>query len=429
MYKMVITAIGFVCISGFLPLKAQDSQILDLDLLISEALAQNPQLQAARNRAAAAKTRIKQASAWEAPQIGVDFYQTPVQSFPNPVKDGMETDYFIQQMIPFPGKLSAMGEVSRHSAAMLEQDIRITERKIIRELKTAYYELYLLQQKILINRENQSLMQKFIAGALKQYEGGMGNQSDILRAQTEFSLLLNEETILHSELQSVEAMIHTLLNHPVYTPLGSVAEIRPDSISWTAEQLQSLAFTNRPDLIAMNYNIDMNKADLVSSRREYYPDVMARLMYKNMTDTEHDFWSLMIGMDIPLAFWSGNKFKYKAEENRLKVAEAEDQLQTMKNMVSYEIRNTLLTLQTRYGSLNMYRKTLVPQSEQTLQSTLAAYQTGKTEFLMVLDAYRMLLMARQEYHMSLMNYMVSRAQLEQAVGLEITAIAQQIHKD
>ncbi|MEX2117935.1 MAG: TolC family protein, partial [Bacteroidota bacterium] len=75
---------------------------LVLDSLVAEVLRNNPQLSAARNQTAAARARIDQVTSWDAPQVGVEFFQTPVQSFPNPLKSQMEMDYFIQQMFPFP---------------------------------------------------------------------------------------------------------------------------------------------------------------------------------------------------------------------------------------------------------------------------------------------------------------------------------------
>ena len=61
-----------------------------------------------------------------------------------------------------------------------------------------------------------------------------------------------------------------------------------------------------------------------------------------------------------------------------------------------------------------------------MQATLSAYETGKTEFLMVIDAYRMQLMTKLDYHMAVMSYMASQAQLEQAVGLDIAQISERV---
>jgi outer membrane protein TolC len=426
MLKVIaILTIAFTLI-GPAQLLSQESQPLNLDELVAEALQNSPQLRSARNQAAAARTKVDQVTSWDAPQIGFEFYQTPIQSFPNPLKNGMETDYFVQQMIPFPGKLSAMGKAAENTAGMIDQGYKALERRIIRDLKSAYYELYLVQRKIQINAENQELMRKFAEIARKQYEVGMGQQADILRAQTELSTLINEGVNLLKEKKVVESMINTTLSRQANAPLGSVADVENTIPQWTFEQLRPLALENRPELRGMTFNIDMNKAELSGSKREYYPDIMARVMYKNMADSKDDFWSAMVGINVPLAFWSSGRYTSKVEENELNVRKAEDDLASMSNMVSFEVQDALVKVQSNYNLVLLYKNTTIPQAEQTLQATLSAYQTGKTEFLMVIDAYRMQLMAKLDHYMSVMSYMASQAQLEQAVGLDIAHISERV---
>jgi outer membrane protein TolC len=94
----------------------------------------------------------------------------------------------------------------------------------------------------------------------------------------------------------------------------------------------------------------------------------------------------------------------------------------MKNMIASDVQNSLVKIETNRNLVDLYQNTVIPQAEQTLQSTIAAYQTGKTEFLMLIDAYRMLLMSRLDFYMSKMNFLQSQAQLEQAVGLSVSEI-------
>jgi outer membrane protein TolC len=350
----------------------QEQKREELQAFITEAIQNNPQLRAAHNRTEAAKTKIDQSTSWEPPQIGVEFYQIPVQSFPNPIKNNMEMDYSLQQMIPFPGKLSAMGNAAENNAEMADQNYKALERKLIRDLKSAYYDLYLVQQKIQINAENQDIMRSFVDIARKQYEVGMGKQVDILRAQTELSTLANDGINLRKEKQVVEAMVNTILNRPVNSPLGPVPEIEKDVPEWTFEQLQPLSLEARPELKAMNYSIDMNKSELSLSKREYLPDVMARVMYKDMAMTPNDYWSVMVGISIPLAPWSSGKYTSKVEENEINVRRAEDDVANMKNMTSFEVQDALVKIQTNKNLVDLYRNTVIPQSEQTLQSTISA---------------------------------------------------------
>jgi outer membrane protein TolC len=421
-YWLFAFASIFAASSGF----AQDDNVLNLDELIVEALKNNPSLQAARLQTEAARTQIRQARAWEAPQVGIEFFQTPIQSFPNPVKDGMETDYFVQQMIPFPGKISNMAKAARSNAEMSAENYNALERKIIRDLKSAYYELYLVQRKIDINAENQMLLRQFVEIAMKQYEVGMGKQVDIFRAQTELSRLITAGINLEQERKVAEAMINTILNRPANSPLGHIPELADTTATWTFAQIMPLALDVRPELKAMDYNISMNRAELALSKREYAPDLMVRFMYKDMANTGDDFWALMGGVSVPLAFWSKGKFKGKVQENQLNVNRAEAEYTEMRNMILFEVQQALVKVESNKNVVELCKNTVVPQAEQTLQSTLAAYQTGKTEFLMLIDAYRMLLMAKLDYYMAIMNYMTSQAELEQAVGLDIKEISARI---
>ncbi|MGC9078336.1 MAG: TolC family protein [Candidatus Kapaibacteriota bacterium] len=398
------------------------SESQSLDSLIVEALENNPQLKAAQSQFLSTQKKIKQVTAWDAPQVGIEFFQVPIQSFPNPLKNNMETDYFIQQMIPFPGKLKAMGLSATYNSNMYEEQFNALKNKIIRDLKSAYYELYLVQRKIEINKENQELLKQFIEIATKQYEVEMGKQPDIIRAQTELSSLINDEVNLYKEKRDVETMLNTILNRPPYQPFNKIESIYEDVPQFEYQKLLPLALEYRPELKGMKFNIEMYKSELRASKLEFYPDIMVKVMYKNMVDTKNDFWSAMVGVNVPIAFWSKDKYSGKVEENQLNIKTAEEQFNAMKNMISYEVQNAIVKLETNRNLYNLNKNTVIPQAEQTLQSTLAAYKTGKTEFLMLIDAYRMLFMAKLDFYMSEMNLMLAKAQLEQAVGLSINQI-------
>jgi outer membrane protein TolC len=74
----------------------------------------------------------------------------------------------------------------------------------------------------------------------------------------------------------------------------------------------------------------------------------------------------------------------------------------------------------------LYENTVIPQANQTLISTLAAYQTGRAEFFSLIEACRTLLAAKQDFYMSEVNYMSNIAALEESVGLNIDEIEQNI---
>ena len=165
---------------------AQESAKDDLNSLVVEALANNPELAAMRSSWAVAQFKVSESTAIDPPLAGVEFYQVPTKNFPS-LADNQETDYFVQQMIPFPGKIRENKKSAQNSALMSFHDYSEAVRRVVADLKMAYYGLYFVQQKAAINSENQKLLENFAQIARHQYEVGLANQADFLRAETELT--------------------------------------------------------------------------------------------------------------------------------------------------------------------------------------------------------------------------------------------------
>lgn len=397
-----------------------------LDSLLNLALSLNPQLHSLRHRADAAHARVGQVSSLEAPQVGIEFYQTPVSSFPLPYRRSMELDYFAQQMFPWPGKLSAMGKAARLGAKMQDEEAFAFERQLIRDVKSAYFELYFIQQQLDINDENQRLLKQILEAAMKRYEVGLGNQSDILRIKTEQSKTANERLELDKQKIAMEAMIQSLIGGDADRPLGRLPDPGVEVQEWEYEHLVPIALDRRPELKSMQFNKDMFAAEVDAARREYYPDIMVRGMYKAMAEGG-DFWALMIGANIPLAFWSKEKYQSRVREMASHLNHADMELANMRNMVAASVKSALATHRASRQQVKLYREELLPQAEQTLEITLSDYQTGRTSFIALLDNYRMLLMTRLDYEMAVMNALKSEADLEQALGVDLQSL-NDLHK-
>jgi outer membrane protein, heavy metal efflux system len=72
--------------------------------------------------------------------------------------------------------------------------------------------------------------------------------------------------------------------------------------------------------------------------------------------------------------------------------------------------------------IQLYTTTVIPQARQTLQSTSDAYQSGKIDFLSLIDAHHLVRFSEQDYHMAVMNLLTGEAELEKAVGLPLSKI-------
>lgn len=385
-----------------------------LDRFLAEAIQNNPRLKAARERAKGARAKISQAGAWDDPFVGVDFFATPVTSI-NPFKDGMETDYFIQQMIPFPGKKGAMKDAAAAGEKMAVQSVAAVEREIIASVKTSYAMIYSAQKRITVNEENQEILRQIIESARAKYRVGAVTQGDVLKVQVELAKLQNDRSALEQELTSAVSMMNALTALPPAMGIGPLAEFSLSEYRGSPDSVQAGALESRPEILGMRNEIEMKQADLSAARREWYPDFMVRGMYKQMVD-QTDQWSAMVGINIPLAPWGVGKYSGKVEENEASLRSSEQSLLEMQNMVQAQVRDAQAKVRSGWERLDRYRATILPQAKEAFQSTLAAYQIDAADFLSLLDSYRMLQMLKMEYYMVEAEYASNIAALEQAVG-------------
>ena len=121
----------------------------------------------------------------------------------------------------------------------------------------------------------------------------------------------------------------------------------------------------------------------------------------------------MVGINLPI--WLGGRKAgvNQAEENILAQNLSYENLM---NHVQAEVADLIFQIKTLAEILDLYEQGLLTQAERSLQSAIAAYQTGKLDFLNLLDAERMLLQLRLAYTNEQANYCKQVAALERAVG-------------
>jgi outer membrane protein, heavy metal efflux system len=389
----------------------------ELGPLIEEAIRNNPLLMASREQAAAARARVAQAAAWQAPQIGVDFFQTPIDQW-NPITEGKETDYFVAQTIPFPGKLGNAAKAAASLGRMVESSAKAAEQGLVRDVKVTYYELFLAQQRLAINADNQALMRQFVDLARQQYEVGTGTQQDVLKAQTELSTLSNDALVLEQERRLAEAALATLLGRRQFARFGPVPEPALTRSLPDLAQLTPLVSTSQPLLLATQHAIDAAQAESARARREYFPNLMVRLVYKQVVDAR-DAWEMMLAAELPFVPWSGSGIGARVEEAEIQASRAAADYSAQQNQAMLEVQRALVRIETSRSLDAAYTTAILPQAEQTLQSAVAAYETGKGSFLSLLDAYRTLLARRLDRTAAIGEQAKAWADLERAVGLPL----------
>ena len=388
---------------------------LVLPELIQEVLARNPELVATRKQWEAATNRIAQARSLDDPILSVQLWNIP-QTF-NVTQTG-NSIFGLSQNLPFPGKLALKSDVASRSADMTEQAIHAKERELIVRLKQAYYDLFLAQRVIQVHHEQIDLLKQFFEITNAKFRVGKGSQADVLKAQVELSLLHQQLPVLEQRRKTAEAMLNTLLDRDTSSPLGIAQEPSQLPIEKPLDDLHSLALNDRPELKAAELDVQRSEQSHALAQRQYYPDFnVAFQRFQNFQ--ANDGFGAYVAMSIPFAFWTKPKYDAGVQEAVAAVAAAQAQQHTLENMTRFQVNDLLAKLRATDQVATLYRTTILPQAEQSLESARVGYRVGKGSFLDLIDAQRAWRGFQHEYFKAIVDRQNRLTELEQVVGITL----------
>ncbi|MGH7274290.1 MAG: TolC family protein [Nitrospiria bacterium] len=385
----------------------------NLDVLIEEALSKNPAVLAAKLRWEAAREETPQAKSLDDPQLTVTQWAIP-SNFN--LGDADETWYGIGQTFPFPGKLSLRGQISAKAAEAAEQEYLAKVREVVAEVKSAYYQLFLVHKMIDLHLEHQALLEEFIQIADQKYAVGQVSQQDSLKAHVELSKLHISLLVVEQEKVSVQAQINALINRPTETPLGQPVEPTYRKFDLTLEDLQQQALQIRPEIKAASFTIEKSEKAKNLARRNYLPDFMVEVMYWDVHTGENK-WEAVGKINLPWVFKA--KYDARVRQTVAEESQARANYTSIRNQTLSRLQDLFVKVKTSQELVEIYRNGVLPQAEQSLEAARISYQAGKVDFLNLIDSERALRDFQLEYYMALAQFEQQKAELERAVGREL----------
>ncbi len=397
-----------------------DDQLLSQ--YIDAAIFANPSIWEAEHRWRAALQRIPQVSALPDPMFGITQFIHKPETRVGP----QETILSISEKFPWFGKLDAKGEIALREALAAAERYQARIREIVAAVKRAYYDLAYFDEAIRVTQQDKGLLEHFEEIAQTRYETGKGIQQAVIKLQAEITRDEDRLYLFRQQRESVAANLNSLMNRPPHDPVPSL--LKPDApfVHFSLEQLYETGQANRHELKAANYMIERGDQAIRLAKKEYFPDFTVGFNYIFVDDRKdalgklnppedngRDAYSVTLGFNIPL--WEGKLTSGVREAEETKRA-SERGYDTVKNNMEFSIRDAFLRATTTFEQLQLYDKVLIPQAEQALESTEAAYAAGRLNALDLIDSERFLLNVKLAGARLASDYMKALADIERATG-------------
>ncbi|MFO1226107.1 TolC family protein [Roseateles sp.] len=393
----------------------------NLQGLLTFARAQSPELKAMRQEADAAAQRVGPAGALPDPVLRVELmninnYGSDMSPSLLPWKVG-ETKYTLMQALPLWGKRDLKRDAASADARQADARADAAWAELAARIKATYAEYYRAAGNERLSTEVLGLMARLEQVSQTRYAGGIAGQSDAIRAQLEQTAMRAELIALDGEKRQIRARLNALLARDSAAPLAEPLALRPVPPVTTADaaSLAERARTRNPLIQAELARVAAAQKNRDLTQRNRYPDLTIGVSPSQM-GSRITTWGVMVEMNIPLQQDSRRSEEREAEAM---VAAARSRTESLSQQLLGDLAVNLAGLEAARRTETLVKTQLLPQSELGLQSALAAYENGKAEFSMLLEAQRQIRKARQEILKSQVEAQMRLAEIERILGEDL----------
>ncbi|HVH09262.1 MAG TPA: TolC family protein [Gemmatimonadales bacterium] len=373
---------------------------------IERALARNPQLVAARERAAQARARRVQALAITDPTLTAvrdqhaDYPQTT-------------TTVAAAVTVPFPDKLRLRYDVAQADVRSFDAGYAALRQQIAAQTAAEYDTLLVALRHRSDLRESRSLAEEFFKKTDARFKAGDVAKLDVIKAQVDLAQAENALIANERDIATAEASLNRFLGEPVGTPLAPSDTLAVPPPLPELSTLVPLALSARPDLRSAESQVAGARAATALARESWLPDFFASAVHDN-TQSLSPQYSFGLTMAVPIFFWQHTAGDIAEASHRTAelVAAAAD----TRAAVEQDVRSTYATARTALRQVTFIRDQLLPSAREAYRVASASYALGGSSALEVLDARRSLLDAQSAFADALSLANASRADLERAVG-------------
>jgi outer membrane protein TolC len=323
----------------------------------------------------------------------------------------------VSQRFPFPGKLRLKGNIVSKEIEKAKVHLDMVTRDVIVDLKKSYFELLYIDKAIEITQKIKDLAEHLAKLGATGLSMDGTTLNDVFKAQSQLAQL-NYDLILLTELRVVEATnINAILNLPPESPIGKPTGIEAPTFKYKPEELYKLAEDRLEELKALDLKVEKNQEKIKLAKREYYPDFQVKLRRFENTNTNLDSgYGVFFGVKVPIWSKKNRARVVEAEKNRSAAAYEKVEL---KNQTFSKIKQLYFKLHNSARLIKLYKESLIPQAEKSMEIAETWYKEKKGSFSGLLEAQSIWLNFNLAGERALADYFQRLAALERLVGIHL----------
>lgn len=377
---------------------------LSLDSCVTRALAGNPELRAMERELEAARSRARQARAFQPPSLSVEAGKlgTPISD------EEREQSWRLSQV--FPTQRGRSGAVATLDADRIAVEREATRLRLRGEVARTYRRL---QADILTLRALESLYAT--ASAVEEMTrvrlgSGAARYLDVLRARVERARLDNDVIEARRSLAEHRRALNLLMARGPEEPLEPADSIGFAPFTVDLDMLIAEARRTRPRLQAAELQVRREAAALALARASWIPSPEVAAGMDRVPGTSVPGFGGSVALDLPFLPWTDRGARI--DETRASSAGAQARLEAARLGLDAAIRTAYEGARAAEAQAATFEQTLLGDADDAIQSATRGYSFGQVDGTDLFESFRTLRTVQLERIRALLGYALALIDLQ-----------------
>lgn len=392
-----------VAIGG--PSAHADEPKFDAEGVVRLALTRNHDLRAARAQVEAAIGRLRQAGLWPNPRVELS-YDTD-RPFAN--EGEFSRGVGLSQDFPISGRIGLAEDVARVDVARALAEVNEAERKLIRDVAGAYYEVVAAEQALKLRDELIVVVDELAAASRNRFRAGEVSELDVNAANLELLRLKQDRAVLAGERSAALRTLAGLIGLGGSESLVLMSGQLPARAAiGSLDALTEHALSHRPDLRTLDLSANRAEAEKVLASASAWEDWSVslgvrrdRLAIEGLPRQPADD-VLTMTLTIPIPLLNRNEGTRDAALADKMVAQ--EQAAALRQRIENEVAGTREQLLQLSAAVDAYEKEALPLARRNTALAREAYRKGQVSISDVVQAERQAKEAATSYTDALSKY-------------------------
>jgi outer membrane protein TolC len=408
--------------------------LLTLEESIQIALDRNLNVQVAQEEVAASEEVKMQALTAFLPSLKGQYSYRRLSEVPYGVIEDQKFDFADRDQYRFTGTVeqplfTGFANLSNFDLAKLGLDvaeIQLAQARfdLILQVKEAYYGILTAERIKEVAEQSVEQLKEGLDVAKDFYEVGMSPKIDFLDAEVRLAEAKQQLIRTENALSVAKATFNTILRRPVDEEVTVADILAHQPYERPYASCLEISLKNRPEVMEGEKNVAGAEKEITLAKSDYYPDVSLSANYYRAGDdpdvdgsdfVDRENWDVMAV--ATMTFFEWGKTRSAVNEKRIRLRQAEQALEQIKDAVRLEVKTNYLNLQDSEKNIWVAKKS-VGSAEENFRISRERYQEQVATATEVLDAQTRLTEAKTNYTRALAEFNIARARLIRAMGIE-----------